>query len=709
MIFRVFLFSDKEECFMPNGYMGKILWVDLNNALTNDPAKIFKEEKIDDEIYQKFLGGYGLASKIIFDNQKPGVDPLSPENIFCIISGLLSNIHPVLFNGRFMVACKSPLTGTWGDSNCGGHFGPAIKATGYDGIFFTGKSPEPVYLLIDSDKKEIIKAGELWGKKDADETEDYLKEKHKGNENTDVQVACIGKAGETLSLMAGVVNDGGRLAARQGLGAVMGSKNLKALCLRGDKKPDIKDIDAVKKAFDHYMVDFNKKGCTLLIKFFGWMLNQPLFSGLIRFLTKHGWLNQPDGFNHYLMHTWGTCGITSMAANTGDSPVKNWMGVGPEDFPPRKARRISNNFVTKYESEKFHCADCALQCGAYLKTKKFEKTHKPEYETLCGFGTMLLCDDVHMIIEVNDMCNRAGMDTISCSVVVAWAFEAYEKGIITSKDTDLALEWGNSDAVVKLVRQIIDGDGIGKYLRNGVKAAAKHFSYTCEKMTMEVGGQELPMHDSRQPGSGLGLGVGYEVEPTPGRHTSTLDVCAMYRQQDSTNQSVKVKKKKTKGKKQIKLHAFKHKVPDNEVTEEKDLGKQLKDASCFMDIVNGFGLCAFAWNVEGTPPIFDWANGATGWDYTFDEYLTIGQRIKTMRHAFNLRENRNYFKFRLPNRARGVPPLKKGLNAGIAYDFDKAERCYFQAMGYDPETGMPLKETLQTLGLKEVEKALYGD
>ena len=213
---------------MANGYMGKILWVDLTKGT-------LEEETIDDDMYRRFLSGYGLGAKIIFDRQPAGIDALAPEAVFGIVTGLLTDTG-ALFSGRWMLVGKSPLTGGWGDANCGGNLSPALKRTGYDGIFFTGKSKKPVYLLIDGDNKELKDASELWGT-DALETEQALIDRH----GRGFRVACIGQGGENLSLISGVCNDRGRIAARSGLGAVMGSKKLKAICVKGNKRVDLHD------------------------------------------------------------------------------------------------------------------------------------------------------------------------------------------------------------------------------------------------------------------------------------------------------------------------------------------------------------------------------------------------------------------------------------------------------------------------------------
>lgn len=455
---------------MTNGYMGKILRIDLNKG---DDG--IKTKEVDDEIYRNFLCGYGLASKILFEELDAGIDPLGPKNILAIMSGLLTGTGS-RFSGRWMAAGKSPLTGTWGDANCGGSFGPAIKGSGFDGFYFKGKSEEPVYLLIDGGRPSLQSASDLWGL-DSFETEDILKGLH----GEDSKVASIGKGGEKQSLISGIVTDKGRLAARSGLGAVMGSKNLKAICLsQADQKVKVFD-EAVMNALTK---DYRR-----------------------RFDNCH------HGFKETL-ETWGTAGGTAASAYIGDSPIKNWTGTSFEN-----AEFISSFSVTRFETSKFFCAECPLGCGAHCNVGTLKDTHRPEYETLCAFGTLLLNDNVETIFEVNDMLNRAGIDTISCGAVVAWAYEAFERGIITEKDTDgLNLSWEQScESLPQLVKKIIEGEGIGERLRMGVKVASEYYSKVSKDpdaidFAIHSGGQELPMHDPRNNPNREGLALAWPMK-----------------------------------------------------------------------------------------------------------------------------------------------------------------------------------------------------
>lgn len=705
---------------MPYGHMGKVLWVDLSR-------REFIDRVIPEDYYKKFLTGYGLAAKILFDEMKPGADPLGPDNILAVMSGILTGTG-CRFSGRWMVAAKSPLTGSWGDANCGGTFAPAIKLSGYDGFFFTGRSPTPVYLLIDGDKIELADAEDLWGL-DTEETDDRLKERYGEN----FKIACIGKGGENLSLIAGVVTDGGRLAARGGLGAVMGSKNLKAICLNGDESGIREKI----KVYDRAELDYRTN----------------------KFVSEFkGTVN----IEKCSMEQIGTPAVTGPSDWDGDSPVKNWKGTGIVDFPLGGWKLAAECWT--HQKTRFHCSECILGCGGYCSVKegpyKLEKTHKPEYETLCAFGTMLLNDDIYSIFKANDLCNRGGIDTISCGAIIAWAYEAFEKGVITKKDTgNLELKWGDSRPIVPLVQKIVDGEGIGRYLKDGVKRAADHFNGGRE-YAIHCGGQELPMHDPRQVGwgiidfervvglermndctdlkhidlkispkevreclsdlakhvsnpdysAGLSLGVAYEVEPTPGRHTSCLvGCCDLYRNPDTKSEELNLASQRKNRIHPLKVMRSRMKLDDGHISDE--LISDIADGSRFACFINGLGMCAMAFGIGPTPPIVDWTNAATGWNYTFEDYLKTGERIEAVRHAFNLREG--IARFEMTPRARGVPPLKGKApfypNAGNTPDFERAEAEYYKKMGWDPETTKPLPETLDYLDLPEVKRALYPD
>lgn len=452
----------------PGGYMGRILWVDLSSGR-------IEEECPSPEELRAYIGGYGIGARLIYTRQRPGRDPLGPENILGLGTGPLTGT-PAIIGSRFVVMGRSPLTGTWGDANCGGQFGPALKAAGFDSVYFTGQSEKPVYLLLDQGRAELRDAAALW-EKDTAETEDLLHQElgHKA------QVACIGPAGEKLSLVSCIINDKGRAAGRSGLGALMGSKRLKAIAARGNKKTPVADGDAVQALRKAHLKE----------------LQGPMSKSLSQY---------------------GTCADTAWSVKKGDAPVKNWSVAGAEHFPG--AEKISGDAVIAYQTRKYGCWHCPIACGGLVKVAEgpyATEGHKPEYETLAAFGSNCLNDDVESIIKVNDICNRYGLDTISTGSAVAFAMECYEKGLISVKDTDgIQLRWGDTEAILAITEQIARREGIGEVLADGVQRAAGRIGRNSAEFAVHVHGQELPMHDPR---FSPGFGTTYLLDATPGRHT----------------------------------------------------------------------------------------------------------------------------------------------------------------------------------------------
>lgn len=671
------------------GYMGKVLWIDLD-------THTITSKQIDEDVYREYLTGYGLGAKIIYENQPPNLPPLDSRNILGFMSGLLTGTK-AFFTGRYCVIGKSPLTGTWGDANSGGHFAPTIKAAGFDGIFFVGRSEQPVYLLIDGGKISLeptkqADGYDLWGQSTLD-AEQYLQNKH----GEKFEVSCIGPAGEQQSLISGIVTDGGRLAARSGLGALMGSKNVKALCICGTSDVEVFDQASIiagnqkfAKAFKHFKTPFIDYVESVAP-------TTQIGSDMLSLFTK---LNiQPTAeAERYVMSHWGTAGVVSYSAGNNDSPVKNWLGEGDKDFPPSKSGKISNNAVTNLQDEKYGCYCCPMRCGGFMKNKDSSKIHKPEYETLCGFGTLLEADNLENIIEINHLLNCAGMDTISAATTVSWVYElVHEDLIVKEKFFDEKIKWTSNDGALALVKLMISGEGIGRYLRNGIASAAKDLvenGYILEanreralECGMVIQGQELPMHDPRDVNTvGVGLGVGYEAEPTPGRHTSTLSGADYYYQEE-------------KNKKTNHMHPLRN---QNSLPERDQVGESLKTDSCFMDLINGLGMCAFGFGSDVNLPLVEYINAATGWDYDFDYYMTCAQRIKTLRHAFNIREGIDVKNIKLPERIRA------GIEDYEGMKFQEVKDSYFSAMSYEPTTLKPTKAILEELNLGYVIKDLYG-
>ncbi len=649
---------------MGKGYMGKILTVDLT-------AGDIREEIIPDDVYEKYLSGMGLAAYILYNRIPAGADPLGPDNILGFVSGLLTGTGS-LFAGRWMVVGKSPLTGGWGDANCGGNFSPAIKRCGYDGIFFKGISSKPVYLYIENGKARLRDASPVWGQ-DTVEAEKMLLE----DAPAGARVALIGPSGEKLSLISGICNDKGRIAARSGLGSVMGSKRLKALVLAGAKRIPVHNREGVKKL---------SQKCNKWVQFQPPFIPGSMTSHVGALMRVMPTVLAQDGMLYkILIRKWGTGSMNQMSIEMGDAPIKNWKGNN-EDFGPKKSAATSPDVFTDREMIKYHCYSCPLGCGGICSmTGKYSETHKPEYETVLALGGLCMNEDVNSIFHLNEALNRAGMDTISAGGTVAFAIECYEEGILTKKDTDgLELSWGNSDAIIALIEKMISREGIGDILADGSKIAASKLGKGSERFTVHVGGQELAMHDGR---NDPGFALHYSVEPTPGRHTIGSGLYyEMFQLWKKVKGLPKVGPLYFKGSKYV-------------VDEE----KAVKGAACskFMNVLNGAGLCMFG-SFLGTKkiPIFEWLTEATGWNKAPEEYMEIGERIQTLKQAFNVKHGIEPKDFKLSGRAVGMPPLSGGANKGRTVDIDKMMEGYWGQFGWDTRTGKPGSECMARLDIE---------
>ena len=643
--------------------MGKILMVNLS-------IREIREETIPDDVYENYLSGMGLAAYILYDRIPAGADPLGPENILGFVSGLLTGTGS-LFAGRWMVVGKSPLTGGWGEANCGGSFAPAIKRCGYDGIFFTGISEKPVYLFVKNGKAELRDASHVWGK-DTRESEELLIAETGGQS----QVAVIGPAGERLSLISGICNDKGRMAARSGLGAVMGAKRLKAVVLDGKKRIDVYNRAEVKRL---------SQLCNKWVQFQPPFLSGPMAAYVGTLMRVLPMQMAMDGLLYKtLLKKWGTGSMNQMSVEMGDSPVKNWKGSN-EDWGIKRSHSVNPDAIRQYEKVKYHCYACPLGCGGICTPKgNYGETHKPEYETVLALGGLSMNADLDTIFHLNEMLNRAGMDTISAGGTVAFAIECYEMGILTKEETGgLELAWGNSDAVAALIEKMIRREGIGDILADGTKIAAGKIGKNAGDFAMHAGGQELPMHDGR---NDPGYNVHYSVEAAPGRHNAGAQMYyEMFQLWKVVKGLPRVKPLYFKGRKYV-----------------ADEDKAVMAAACskFMNVVNGAGLCLFGVFLGARrTPTFDWLNAATGWNRKPEQYLKTGERIQTLKQAFNIKHGIDPRSFMPSARAIGRPPQKEGANRGRTMDMEKLMRDYYTQFGWDPETGRPTGEIMAKLGI----------
>jgi len=633
---------------MAGGYTDKILFVDLTTGkLTTETP--------DEKLYRDFIGGYGVGARIVFSRQRPGVDPLGPENMLGFMTGPLTGTDYPYGTRYTVIVGRSPLTRGWGDANSGGDFGPYLKFSGYDGVFFTGASEKPVYLLIRDGNVELKDASHLWGK-DTVETEDILKSEL----GSEVRIACIGPAGEKLSLISCLINNKGRAAARSGVGAVMGSKKLKAVAVIGTGKVPVADTAKAR--------EMRKK-----------VLNAP-------------------GPNKELFQRYGTAGIAAQFVMTGECPIKNWTGVGERDVPHPEL--ISDDSVINLQERKYGCWRCPISCGGLMKEGTGEYryragAHKPEYETLGAFGGLVLNNNLDSIIMANEICNRYGLDTISAGATIAFAMECYEKGIITKEEVGLDLSWGNHQAMVTMTEMMGRREGFGDVLADGSKVAAMKIGRGSEALTVHINGQEPAMHDPRSTPS---FATVYQSDATPGRHMQGS--CGHFEMGALENFEfphfgVKIP--------HVERPAFKHTYTGK--------GKWEVLFRNHSHLGNTAGACLIADLGPGMVTPVDTIPEAlsviTGWQFTPEEMRRTGDRIATIRQAINVREGLTPGDFKTPGRMVGDPPLKEGPLANITVDVNTMVNEYYDAMDWDKETGRPSKSKLLELGLDDIARELW--
>ncbi|MBU0926752.1 MAG: hypothetical protein KKA67_03295 [Spirochaetes bacterium] len=658
------------------GMMGKVLIVDLGSGT-------MEEKPVSAEIYGAYLGGVGLAARLLTDMIPAGADPLGPDNVLAFMSGLLTGTGSMM-TGRWTVCCKSPLTGGWGDANCGGTLSPEIKRCGWDGILFRGVSPTPVAFAADENGPRLVDASASWGL-DAVEAEDRVKAAWTGKKKP--AVAAIGPAAEKLSLISGISNDGGRYAARSGVGAVMGSKRLKSIALAGSRPIPCADparVKEISKAFAQKVAKINLPGIMTgaFMPLMGRMLGMKTVVPIDGILASA------------ILKKWGTIYNNTAGIVNGDSPVRNWGG-SVKDFGPAKYRRLNPDRIRERETRKYHCYSCVVGCGGVCDATgtgaKGEHMHKPEYETCCAFGALALSDDLDSIFLCNDICNRSGLDTISAGSVVAFAFECYERGILTAADTGgLELRWGDGKGVAALLAMIAERRGIGDVLADGVALAAKRIGKGSDEIAVHAGGQEPGMHDGRMDPM---MAVAFAADPTPGRHTISAGVYYnVSHLWEFVSWAPPVTRPYAKAREYL--------------PSEEEALKSVAGA-CVKQLLDATGSCLFALTIGLQHwRLFDWLNAATGEGRSPDEWMEAGRRIQTARAAFGAREKaadagsdraRDY---RLANpRIYGLPPLERGPLAGKTVPLEAMVGLYRKEFGWDEKSGAPSRSTMERLGV----------
>ena len=445
------------------GYHGKFLKVDLTAGKTDDMP-------LSEDILKKYIGGATLGAKLIFDHVKKGMDPLAPESPLIFATGPFTG-SAIPMVSRYAVCGISPLTGYWGEATSGGAFPMRLKQSGYDGIFVTGKAERPVYLLLEDGKAEIKDAGDLWGR-DIYETQEKLKA---AIGKTALGMACIGPAGEKLAKTAGVMNDAGRAAGRCGLGALMGSKNLKAVVASGKMRPPAADPDRVKELARDAMTAIRQNLVT-------------------------------PAFREY-----GTLMYTDMGMALSDVPVKYFQ---KSVFPASKL--TGQALRQKYTVENYACIGCPIGCGREVKNFRegLPNVDGPEYETVVALGPLCMNFDFDTIIEANYLCNAHGIDTISLGVSIAYAMYLYEKGVLTRDKAGMEVKWGDGQTILKLVEMSIRQEGIGKLISQGTLKMAEAFGRDPGEAA-QVKGMEVSMHDPR---AFTGMALSYATGPRGACH-----------------------------------------------------------------------------------------------------------------------------------------------------------------------------------------------
>jgi len=445
------------------GYFGKFLKIDLTTRET-------EEILISDEDRKKYIGGATLAAKIIYDYVKPDMDPLSPENPIVFATGPFTGSNVPMVS-RAAICGVSPGTGLWGEATTGGKFPMRLKGTGYDGILITGKAENPVYIYVNEGITEIRDASHLWGQDDIYVTQKKIKQEIEEK----VSIACIGTAGENRIDFSNIMNDEGRAAGRCGMGALMGSKNLKALAVSGSQKAKIAYPANLKKVISKARDTIKSNAYTQAYKLYG--------------------------TNFYM----------DLAMRLGDAPAKYFT---KSVFPAAKIHGPA--FRDRYHMSNYACSGCPIGCGRIIKdfTKEIKQVDGPEYETVGAFGPMCMNFDIDSIVMANHLCNAHGLDTISAGVSIAFAMHLYEKGILTPKTAGMEIHWGDAQTILKLVNMIINQEGIGKLLSKGVKKMAEELGVDPEEAA-HVKGLEFPMHDPR---AYQGAALAYAVGPRGACH-----------------------------------------------------------------------------------------------------------------------------------------------------------------------------------------------
>lgn len=621
---------------MTFGYHNKILHVDLTSGE-------LEVEQPGEDFYRTYMGGSALGLYYLLRDTPPGIDPLGPENVLVLALSVLTGA-PISGQSRMTAVAKSPLTDAVGDSQAGGFFPAEMKFAGFDAIVIKGRAEQPVYLWVHDGEAELRTAEHLWGKVTG-EAEALIREEL---DDKRIEIAQIGPAGENLVRFAAIMNMSNRANGRTGMGAVMGSKNLKAVAVRGKDRPELAD----------------KRG--------------------VIELAKWGASNFEDS-DVYGLGLFGTANGMSYQNKNGGQVTYNWDSGYFETADVLDGKVWAKTILKDRDT----CYACTVRCKRVVEVKEgpFRAEPKyggPEYETLSTFGTYCAIDNLEAISEANQLCNMYGMDTISCGATIAWAMNCFEQGILSLEDTGgIELRYGNAEAMVRMTEMIGKGEGFGAVLADGSARAAEQFGIDAQDLVVTVKKQEVPAH---MPQFKRSLGLIYAVNPFGADHQSSEHDTA-WRHYPDRMAEIGV------------TNEAQHPSVLNE--EKVDFALKTQHIYSALDTVN---ICQFvfgpAWHLYSTQQLADAVNLITGWEVTVEELQRVGERRLNMLRAYNAREGIGREADVLPKKMKKA--LVGGKTDGISLDdaeLEQAKDWYYAMSGWDVATGIPTRAKLEELEL----------
>ena len=626
---------------MGYGSTGKYLRVDLSSGS-------IQEDSLDESFYRLYPGGKALAGYFLLQELPAHTDPFSPNNLLVLANGLLTG-SPIATATRFTAAARSPLTGCYGESEAGGYFGPELKMAGYEAVLISGRADSPVYLSIGPGQAVLKDASHLWGH-DPEEVQNQIRTELGDNK---VQVLQIGLAGEKRVLFAALTHGLRHYNGRNGIGAVWGSKNLKAVAVRGR--------GGAYRELAHAPQELAALGQRLAKE------------------VK----NHPQSWD---LHEKGTNALVGGLQAAGILPTLNFRSGGFEGADKINWEAYQQEILEKRGT----CFACAVRCKPEVRSGgRYDLNSAyggPEYEAVAGFGSNCGVDDLQAIAKANELCNRYVMDTISTSATIAFAMECFERGLIGPKETGgLDLRFGNIDAMLQAVEQIANRQGFGNLLADGSLRAAQAIGGNAVDFAVQVKGQELAMHDPR--GKAM-VGLGYAVSESGADHLVTIHD-TLIQNPDSV------------GFKGAQALGIQHALPAGLLNDEKVANYFICENWVSLEKV--LGLCYFGPAPRSFMQVADvvaLVRAATGWDVDLQELLRVGERATNMARVFNTREGFSRSDDRLP--ARLFRPLEGGVLAGVSIskvDFEQALTELYRLKGWDPASGAPTPEKLQSLEL----------